>query len=80
MTRITIIYGHPDPARSRFVHALADAYAEGASTRHQLRRITLAELDFPLLRTAEDWQHGTPPPAIAEAQGDILWAEHLVFL
>lgn len=80
MTRITIIDGHPDPAGARFVHALADAYAEGASASHETRRINLAELDFPLLRTSEDWRHGTPPPAIADAQGDILWAEHLVFL
>jgi putative NADPH-quinone reductase len=80
VTRITIIDGHPDPAPARFVHALADAYAEGAAASHELRRISIADLDFSLLKTSEDWQHGTPPPAIAKAQGDILWAEHLVFL
>ena len=80
MTRIAIIDGHPDPAKRRFVHALADAYEEGAAARHEVRRIAVGELDFPLLRTAADWHDGTPLPAIAQAQETIRWAEHLVFL
>lgn len=80
MTRIAIIDGHPDPDRERFVHGLADAYAEGASSHHEVRRVPLAELDFPLLRTMEDWQEGPLPAALTEAQEAISWAEHLVFL
>ena len=31
MTRICIIDGHPDPAPRHLIHALCDAYAEGAA-------------------------------------------------
>lgn len=80
MTRILIIDGHPDPDRGRFVHALADAYAAGAQGAHEVRRLELATLDFPLLRNAAEWREGAPVPGIAAAQEAIGWAEHLVFL
>src|SRR5262245_36670829 len=80
MARIAIIDGHPDPDRKRFVHALADAYAEGASARHQVERIDLATLDFPLLRSPGDWRRGKPAPAIAGAQAAIRRADHIVLL
>ena len=39
MTRITIIDGHPDPNGTRYVHALADAYAAGGEAAgHEVRR------------------------------------------
>ncbi|MDO9487843.1 MAG: NAD(P)H-dependent oxidoreductase [Sphingomonadaceae bacterium] len=76
--RVTLIIGHPDPDRSRFGHALAAAYAEGArAARRHVRVITVADLDFPLLRSQHDWLEGTPPPAIARAQADIEWADHI---
>ena len=79
--RIAVIQGHPDPDRSRFCRALADAYAEGAAyAGHQVRRIEVAELDFPLLRTKEDFQSGTAPEAIRQAQEAIGWAEHLLIV
>ena len=77
--RILIVDGHPDADPGHFVHALADAYAAGASA-HQVRRLALAELDFPLVRDPAEWLEGLPPPAIAAAQADIAWAEHLVIL
>ncbi len=80
MTRIAIIDGHPDPDRKHFVHALADAYAEGARDYHQVDRIDVGSLDFPLLRSADDWRDGSPVPAIADAQHKIRAARHLVFL
>lgn len=79
--RITIIDGHPDPASERFIHALADAYALGATAGgHEVRRITVAELEFPLLRSQEEWEHAPPPPAIRDAAEAIAWAEHLILL
>jgi putative NADPH-quinone reductase len=79
--RITIIDGHPDPAAGRYVHALADSYATGAAeTGHEVRRITVGELDFPVLRSQADWEHLAPPPAIADAAASIAWADHLVLL
>lgn len=79
--RIAILDAHPDPDRARFVHALADAYAEGAAgAGHEVRRIELAKLDVPLLRTRADWETGTPAPDIAAAQETIAWAQHLAIL
>lgn len=75
--KILIIDGHPDPDPARFVHALAKAYADGAA-KHEVRRVTLAEVEFPLLRSTEDWREGKPPEAIAAIQRDIVWAEHIV--
>jgi len=81
MARILLLDGHPDADRARFVHALADAYATAAAEAgHDVRRVELATLDVPLLRRAADWEEGTPPPAIADAQRAIAWAEHLVIL
>jgi putative NADPH-quinone reductase len=79
--RIAIIDGHPDPDRRRFVHALADAYSDGASAAgHQVTRVEVARLDFPILRSQEEWMEGETPVAIQGAQETVLWAEHLVFL
>ncbi|RSY77913.1 flavodoxin family protein [Sphingomonas koreensis] len=79
--RIAIIDGHPDPDRARFVHALADAYADGALIgRLEVRRIELAGMDFPLIRSRTEWTDGKPVPEIAEAQATIAWADHLVIL
>lgn len=78
-SRILIVDGHPDAARERLCRQLSSAYAEGAlEGGHEMRRIDLARIDFPWLETLEDYQNGTPPPAIAAAQGDIEWASHLV--
>lgn len=78
--RILIIQGHPTPG-GRFCHALAQAYASGAEgAGHELRSVTVADLDFPLLRTQEEWLHGEPPPQIAMVRDDIAWAEHLFII
>ena len=78
-SRIAIIQGHPDPDRSRFCRALADAYAEGAARAgHQVRRIEVAELEFPILRTKEDFESGAAPEAIRQCQEAIGWADHLL--
>ena len=79
--RIAIIQGHPDPRGNHFGHALAQAYAQGAEAAgHELRRIEVAQLEFPLLRTKEEFEKGTPPESIREAQQTIRWADHLVIL
>jgi putative NADPH-quinone reductase len=77
--RIAIIQGHPDPRGDRYGHALAKAYAEGATgAGHEVRTIDLAPLEFPLLRTKEEWDNGVPPDAIRGAQAAIAWADQLV--
>ena len=78
---IALIQGHPDPQTTHFGHALATAYAQGAQQAgHAVKTVTVAQLDFPLLRTKTDFETGTPPPAIQEAQDVIRWADHLVIL
>ena len=77
--RIAIIQGHPDPQGDHYGQALAEAYAKGAAgDGHEVRVIDVARLNFPLLRTKEDFEQGVPPDAIREAQETIRWAEHLV--
>lgn len=81
MRKITIIQGHPDPAGNRLLHAMADAYAQGAEAGgHQLRRIDVAKLDFPLLRSKDDFEKGETPEGLREAQEAIRWADHLLLL
>ena len=77
--RILLIQGHPDPKGGHLCHALAQAYADGAAeARHKLRRVEVAQLDFPLLRSADSWEHEPLPPMLKPAQDDIEWAQHLV--
>lgn len=79
--RILIIQGHPGSDGQRFGDALAAAYERGARAGgHEVRRLSVATLDFPLVRSGEDWEHGTLPPDIARAQEDLRWAGHVVLL
>jgi putative NADPH-quinone reductase len=76
--RILVIDGHPDARNDRFVHGLAAAYRDAAlAAGHDVRTIAVASLDFPLLRSPEDFKDGRPGTVIAAAQADIEWAQHL---
>lgn len=78
---IAILDGHPDPDAGRFVHALAESYANGAlAAGHEIRRIELAKLDFPLVRARADWEGSELPAAIRAAQDTVVWADHIVIL
>jgi putative NADPH-quinone reductase len=77
--RIALIQGHPDAVTRHLCHALEDAYAQGAEAAgHAVRRVPVALLDFPLLRSQQAWQEGELPSALVQAQADIAWAQHLV--
>ena len=77
--RIAIIQGHPDAQARHFGHALADEYAKGCEDGgHEVKRIEVAQLDFPLLRTKEEFEKGQLPDSITQAQNAIAWADHLV--
>ncbi|WP_338280851.1 NAD(P)H-dependent oxidoreductase [Sinorhizobium sp. KGO-5] len=82
MTRhIAIVQGHPNPARHHLLHAMADAYAEAATAAgHEVRRIEVTKLEFPLLRTQEDFETGTLPTSLEQSREDMRWAEHWVLL
>ena len=79
--RIAIIQGHPDSTVRHFCHALADEYAKGAEDGgHDVMRIEVATLDFPLLRTKQEFENGRPPESISRAQDIVAWADHLVII
>lgn len=78
---IVIIQGHPDPAGGHLCNALADAYAEAAkSGGHEVRRVEVAQLDFPLLQSQVEFVTGTAPASLIAAQRDVGWAEHLLIV
>jgi putative NADPH-quinone reductase len=79
--RILIIQGHPDRSKRHLCHALAQAYADGArGAGHAVETVEPALIDFPLLRSAEEWQHGSVPAALAPVQEQIMQATHLVLV
>jgi putative NADPH-quinone reductase len=79
--RILIIVGHPDGSPKRLCRALADAYAEGArSAGHEVRLVDIATLDFPILRTMEEFAERPLPVTLQDAAQAIKDAEHLVFV
>lgn len=79
--RILLIQGHPDAAAPHLCHALARAYAAGAEKAgHTVRTVDVGALDFPLLRSADEWEHGAAPEALRPAQADVAWAGHLVLI
>ncbi|RUV55179.1 MULTISPECIES: NAD(P)H-dependent oxidoreductase [unclassified Mesorhizobium] len=79
--RILVVVGHPDPSPDRLCRGLAQAYAEGAKQAgHVVRQIDLAALNFPMLRTMQEFEHGAIPDSLKDAAGAIVWAEHIVFV
>lgn len=79
MAKVAIIQGHPDPRGGRLCHALADAYAEGAAAAgHEVARVEVAQLEFPVLRTQEEFTDGRLPEGLAAASDAILAAQHVV--
>jgi putative NADPH-quinone reductase len=77
--RIAVIQGHPDEREDHFGHALAEAYSEAAiEAGHEVRSVIVAQLEFPQIRTREEWSSNEVPEAIQAAQEVIWWAEHLL--
>ncbi|HEY7458078.1 MAG TPA: NAD(P)H-dependent oxidoreductase [Xanthobacteraceae bacterium] len=78
---VVVIQGHPDPAGGHLCHALADAYAEGATAAgHTVGRVEIARLDFPMLRTPDDFEKGALPESLIPARDAILAATHIVIV
>ncbi len=76
---VLVILGHPD--RQSFCAALAEAYIQGATAAGQaVRTLDVGELQFdPVLR--HGYQQVQPlEPDLVQAQEDIRWANHLVFV
>lgn len=79
MKNILILDGHPDPSDARLVHALADAYRQGAEqAKHSVQVVRLADLSFPLLRSQADYEKDEPVEAVRQVQHLMDWATHVV--
>lgn len=79
MTRVLLLVAHPDAGSPHLCHALAAACAEGAQAAgHEVRTLDVGQLEFPLLRSQHEWEHGALPDALVQPQQDIAWAQHLV--
>ena len=78
MKKILVVLGHPK--QDSFCGALADAYANGASEKADVRRLSLGDLQFdPILRGGFD----QPQPLekdLVDAQDSLLWADHVAWL
>ena len=80
-SKITIIQGHLDSSLPHLCHALADAYAEGAALAgHSVTRVEIARIEFPLLRTAEEFNSDEPPASLKPAVDAILASDHVVVI
>ncbi|WP_044871765.1 NAD(P)H-dependent oxidoreductase [Pseudomonas sp. LFM046] len=77
--RVLLILG--TPKGGSLCHALGEAFAQGArSEGHVVRQLKLGEMQFdPVLRQGYD-QSQSLEPDLLEAQRQIHWAEHLVFV
>lgn len=83
MSNIAVIQGHPDASGARLCHALANAYVEGAkSAGHQVEYFDLGKLEFPLLRTQDDWKKGITgtPDLLRDAQAAFVEADHIFII
>jgi len=79
--RIAIIDAHPDPDPHHLIHAMADACAHGArKAGHGVRRVNVADMDFPILHSAAAWRRAQVPADIQHGQEAISWADHLILL
>ncbi|WP_404374589.1 NAD(P)H-dependent oxidoreductase [Vreelandella aquamarina] len=79
--RILILQGHPDASQAHLCHSFADHYSEGAQANgHEVRLINIASLEFPLLRSQQEWQTSPLPASLTAAQESIGWCQHLVLI
>ena len=79
--QILVIDGHPDPAPDHLIHALADACTRGARRAgHKVRRVNIADMNFPILRSNSAWRDDPVGQDIRHSQEAIIWAEHMILL
>jgi len=79
--RIFIIDGHPDANPARLSHALAAAYAEGATqTGAEVRKVAIS--DWPGAFVRDKAQFAAPPEDafVTDIRANMEWAEHIVFV
>lgn len=78
MKKVIIINGHPNP--DSFNYALSKAYKKGAEKRGAVvRQIDIANLNFDVFEL-KLLNNFIVPKVLEQAQIDIKWADHLVFV
>ncbi len=77
--KILVVLAHPQV--KSYCGALAAAYAEGAQgSGAEVRQVNLAALEFNPLGSGSHDKPLELEPALRQAQDDIRWAGHLVFV
>lgn len=77
--RILVVNGHPDPDPSHLCAALADAYASGAEAAgFEVERMNIGALEFPLIRSLQDYQRSAVSPDMERAQASVKHTQHIV--
>ncbi|WP_417687093.1 NAD(P)H-dependent oxidoreductase [Roseibium sp.] len=78
---VVVIDGHPDPDPAHFCHALALSYCKGARhAGHKVSLISLADLDFPLLRSPKAFAEDPTPDSLIPARDTLLAADHVTII
>lgn len=79
--KILIIDGHPDPDPHHLCHTLAQRYRQGALTAgHNVDLVRIADLDFPMLRSAKDYLDAPVPETLQSITELLLAADHVVLI
>lgn len=79
--RILVLNGHPDPAPTHLCAALAAAYVRGArAAGREVTTLDVGALDFPLIRSLEEYGAAPMPADIAAAQEAVAAADHIVIV
>ena len=79
--RIVVINGHPDPAPGHLCAALSEAYAGAArGAGHEVQRVDVGALNFPFVRSMDDYRISPTPSDLEPAQAAIRAADHLVLV
>jgi putative NADPH-quinone reductase len=81
MKNILIIQGHPDAGNNHYCEVVAEKYISAAtSAGHQSRILTVAAIEFPLLKSKAEFEETAVCDSIEAAQLDIMWADHVVVI
>ena len=79
--KILVVDGHPDRDADHFCHALARSYCQGAEAGgHTVQVVRIADLDFPILRSAKDYDTAPVPAALEQITREMLAADHVVLI
>jgi putative NADPH-quinone reductase len=79
--RVLIIQGHPDASERHLCHGLAESYAKGArEAGFEVNEISVAAIDFPLLRSKRDFERQALPASLTAARDAITASDHIVLV